>query len=676
MAKLTLTDIASGYSSVSALDNNFASIEAAIEKTLSRDGTSPNQMEASLDMNSNRILNLPDALNSSEPVTLGMLEAYGDDAGALALRADLASEESGKGMDLVANGIKVFSVASYGAIGDYNPAVETDGQVATVATDNRAAFLAAVADIEAAGGGVLYVPAGDYYLSNHLSVTDVSNFYLWVSPAATIRTTKYTSVGGTIAIGHSDPDAPIENVGVFGGGTIRNFRPDHSVISAWVTLTAYEVGDYVLSTDDNGDTRAYYCKVAGTSGATGPSVINGDETDGTVQWQDADNDNAIGITGKGVYVHGMNIPECSGKFITVQTPQWENVWITHNRCGTNNDNGIELKGQVGSSGQEDYFGKNGNVIGNVIESCGYEGIEVEQSSFGNNLNENCSVIDNIVHISGTRSACSGIRINRCKNPVVRGNKVLQSSSNSYHIRLCENVQGDIHSENAAANGVHLQDNTGFSFSSVVITDCNTDEGTAYGVNLNGDLGGGFIGQLRVTGSDHTYGFRETGSGANSVVVVSQAFIENGVGGAGTKYNGKMPELLQPLTGSYTPALTFGGAAVGMTYSTQQGSYVLQGDICTVIVNIVLSAKGSSTGTAAISLPFVAHASAGSQVCIPYLGDIAFADYPNATVTQNTDSLVLRETATTAANAPITDADFENASLVRFTFTYRIKTPYS
>ena len=140
MAKLTLTDIASGYSSVSALDNNFASIEAAIEKTLSRDGTSPNQMEASLDMNSNRILNLPDALNSSEPVTLGMLEAYGDDAGALALRADLASEESGKGMDLVANGIKVFSVASYGAIGDYNPAVETDGQVATVATDNRAAF--------------------------------------------------------------------------------------------------------------------------------------------------------------------------------------------------------------------------------------------------------------------------------------------------------------------------------------------------------------------------------------------------------------------------------------------------------------------------------------------------------------------------------------------------------
>lgn len=57
MAKLTLNNITSRYGSVDALNDNFSSIEDAIENTLSRDGTSPNYMESDLDMNSNSILN-------------------------------------------------------------------------------------------------------------------------------------------------------------------------------------------------------------------------------------------------------------------------------------------------------------------------------------------------------------------------------------------------------------------------------------------------------------------------------------------------------------------------------------------------------------------------------------------------------------------------------------------
>ena len=51
MAKLTLNTIAAGYSSTTALNANSAATEAAMEKTLSRDGTSPNTMTADLDMN-------------------------------------------------------------------------------------------------------------------------------------------------------------------------------------------------------------------------------------------------------------------------------------------------------------------------------------------------------------------------------------------------------------------------------------------------------------------------------------------------------------------------------------------------------------------------------------------------------------------------------------------------
>jgi hypothetical protein len=75
MAKLTLFDLASGSFTVDLLNANFALIEDALENTLSLDGTLPNSMNANLDMNSYRILNLPTAATDGEPVTLGQLTA-------------------------------------------------------------------------------------------------------------------------------------------------------------------------------------------------------------------------------------------------------------------------------------------------------------------------------------------------------------------------------------------------------------------------------------------------------------------------------------------------------------------------------------------------------------------------------------------------------------------------
>lgn len=71
MAKLTLNDLAnlsSETAAVNSINNNSALIEIAMEKTLSRDGTSPNEMNSTLDMNSFRIINLPAATSANEPV--------------------------------------------------------------------------------------------------------------------------------------------------------------------------------------------------------------------------------------------------------------------------------------------------------------------------------------------------------------------------------------------------------------------------------------------------------------------------------------------------------------------------------------------------------------------------------------------------------------------------------
>ncbi len=74
MSKVTLSDLtnlSNEQSVVATINANNAALETALEKTLSRDGTTPNIMSADLDMNSNQILNLPDATTDQEPVTLG-----------------------------------------------------------------------------------------------------------------------------------------------------------------------------------------------------------------------------------------------------------------------------------------------------------------------------------------------------------------------------------------------------------------------------------------------------------------------------------------------------------------------------------------------------------------------------------------------------------------------------
>lgn len=82
MPKVDLTEITSGYTSTTAINANNDLIEAGFDNTLSRDGTTPNQMEADLDMNSNDVLNVQNVRTSNLYIngslaSLGEIQAAG-----------------------------------------------------------------------------------------------------------------------------------------------------------------------------------------------------------------------------------------------------------------------------------------------------------------------------------------------------------------------------------------------------------------------------------------------------------------------------------------------------------------------------------------------------------------------------------------------------------------------
>lgn len=103
MAKLTLSPIGSfSQSAITTINQNMDDIETALEKTLSRDGTTPNQMTADLDLNGNDVLNV-DNLDISGSLTIGGEVVIPDDitAGTAAeiLTAIKTVDGSGSGLD-------------------------------------------------------------------------------------------------------------------------------------------------------------------------------------------------------------------------------------------------------------------------------------------------------------------------------------------------------------------------------------------------------------------------------------------------------------------------------------------------------------------------------------------------------------------------------------------------
>jgi hypothetical protein len=124
-------------------------------------------------------------------------------------------------------------------------------------------------------------------------------------------------------------------------------------------------------------------------------------------------------------------------------------------------------------------------------------------------------------------------------------------------------------------------------------------------------------------------------------------------------------------GTWTPTITFGGAAVGVTYSVQTGRYIKIGRLVYVAAKLALTSKGSSTGGAVIAgLPFTVFNSDATGIGAFgfYSGLASLTGTPTIMVSPTSTAATLYHPGAAAATA-MTDANFQNTADIRFALCY-------
>jgi hypothetical protein len=173
----------------------------------------------------------------------------------------------------------------------------------------------------------------------------------------------------------------------------------------------------------------------------------------------------------------------------------------------------------------------------------------------------------------------------------------------------------------------------------------------------------------------TVGFPSTRTGDQTIV---DGNLVIGTAGKGIDFSadpsapGMTSELLDDYEeGTWTPSIKFGGAAVGITYSRQAGTYTKVGNVVTVVFDMRLTSKGSSTGGLTIEgLPFASAGgvSVGFAIAQLYLYS-GFVGLTRMGTAYTNGSTVLNEPIDSLSVA-IADTNFTNSAILFGSFTYR------
>ncbi len=196
MAKLTLSDLSGGYLAPAVINSNNTAIEAALENTLSRDGTSPNAMGANLDMNSNRIINLPAPAASTDALRLvDLADSDATGAATAQLRIDLLASGGSALVGFIQLGTGAVLRTAQSKLREW-VTPEDFGAVGDGTTDDKTAVTNAFATGKVVRGikGSVYAVSGNVTMPGTLKAQDL-HFKQLDSAGSTSRRTLVVSTG-------------------------------------------------------------------------------------------------------------------------------------------------------------------------------------------------------------------------------------------------------------------------------------------------------------------------------------------------------------------------------------------------------------------------------------------------------------------------------------------------
>jgi hypothetical protein len=115
------------------INENFEALQTAIENTLSRDGTTPNYMDADLDLNSYKIINAGDPENDHDVITKGWFDQFVEDASTAAADANAAAARAASSAQTASISAQNAEASASAALDDAllakDWATKTDGTV-------------------------------------------------------------------------------------------------------------------------------------------------------------------------------------------------------------------------------------------------------------------------------------------------------------------------------------------------------------------------------------------------------------------------------------------------------------------------------------------------------------------------------------------------------------------
>lgn len=191
-------------SAVGALNDNFTRISEVLEDVLSRDGTSPNTMTATLDMNSNRIVNLPFPLSPSEPARLQDISDVSTDLNELFQDAeDILDEAIATSAAIVPAAEASASAASASEIAAAASAVTAQAAATDSATYAAKRVATSSTSLSIGTGSKVFTTQADkdFIVGNYVIATRGTSDFMWGQVASYTGTTLTLTVEATSGSG-------------------------------------------------------------------------------------------------------------------------------------------------------------------------------------------------------------------------------------------------------------------------------------------------------------------------------------------------------------------------------------------------------------------------------------------------------------------------------------------